>query len=100
MKKVRIPRTDSIEELAKFFETHDTTEIEDEVHEVTGPICLPRNSILIQLEPRQAAAIKRLAKAEGISEEQLVQRWIPRHLAGMNGRASGQRKRTVKNGTR
>lgn len=96
MKKVRIPRTDSIKELAKFFETHDTTEIEDDVHEVTGPICIPRNSVLVQLDPRQAATVKKLAKAEGISDEQLVHRWILRHLAGMNGRVSGLRKRTVK----
>lgn len=98
MKKVKVPRTDSIKELAKFFETHDTTEIEDEVHEVTGPICIPRNSILVHLEPRQTAAVKKLAKAEGISEEQLVHRWILRHLGGMNGRASGPRKRAAKNG--
>jgi hypothetical protein len=98
MKKVKIPRTDSIKELAKFFETHDTTEIEDDVHEVTGPICIPRNSILVQLESRQAAAVKRLAKEEGVSEEELVRQWIVRHLAGMNGRASGLRKRAVKGG--
>jgi hypothetical protein len=91
MKKVKIPRTDSIKELAKFFETHDTTEIEDEVHEVTGPIALPRNSILVNLEARQAAAVKKLAKAEGISEEQLVCKWILQQLVGRNGRPPRQR---------
>jgi uncharacterized DUF497 family protein len=101
MKKMRIPKTDSIKELAHFFETHDMGDFESElaeIHEVTGPIAIPRNSILVHLEPRQAAEVKKLAKAEGISEEVLVHRWILRHLAGMNGRASGHRKRTVRGG--
>lgn len=101
MKKIRIPKTDSIKELAHFFDTHDMGDFESElaeVHEVTGPICIPRNSILVHLEPRQAAAVKRLAKAEGLSEEQLVHQWIVRHLGGLNGRASGQRKRSVRGG--
>ena len=99
MKKIRIPKTDSIKELAHFFETHDMGDCETElaeVHEVTGPIAIPRNSILVQLEPRQAAAVKKLAKAKGVSEEDLVREWILRHLGGLNGRASGQRKRAVK----
>jgi hypothetical protein len=91
MKKVKIPRTDSIKELARFFETHDSTQIEDEVHEVTGPIFIPRNSILVRLEPRQAAIVKKLAKTQGISEERLVHRWIAQHLAGLNGRDSSRR---------
>ena len=91
MKKIKIPRTDSIKELAKFFETHDSTEFEDEVHEVTGPIFIPRNSVLVHLEPRQAAAVKKLAKSQGISEERLVHRWIAQHLAGLNGRDSSKR---------
>ncbi len=101
MKKMKIPKTDSIKALAHFFDTHDMGDFESElaeVHEVTGPICIPRNSILVQLESRQAAAVKKLAKAEGISDEDLVHRWIMRHLGGLNGRTSGSRKRAAKSG--
>jgi hypothetical protein len=101
MKRIRIPKTDSIKELAHFFETHDMGDCETElaeVHEVTGPIAIPRNSILVHLDPRQAAAVKKLAKAEGISEEELVRQWILHHLAGTNGRAAGPRKRAIKGG--
>ena len=99
MKKVRIPRTDSIKELAKFFETHDSTEISDEVHEVSGPIAIPRNSIFVQLEPGQAAAVKKLAKSQDISDEQLVRQWILQNIAGTNGRV-GKRRLTANKGRR
>jgi len=95
MKKIRIPKTDSIKELAHFFETHDMGDCETElaeVHEVTGPIAIPRNSILVHLEPRQAAAVKKLAKAKSVSEEELVREWILQRLGGANGRSSRRRR--------
>lgn len=90
MKKIKIPKTDSIKELAKFFDKHDSTDFEGELVEVTEPVFVPRNSIEVRLEARQAAAVKRLAKAEGISEAELVRRLILQHLAGLNGRGSRQ----------
>jgi len=98
MKKIKIPETDSIKELASFFETHDSTEFEDEVHEVTGPIFIPRNSILVHLEPRQAGAVKKLAKARGVSEERLVCEWIEQQVAGVNGRGSKRKQPASKGG--
>jgi hypothetical protein len=91
MKKLKIPKTDSIKELAKFFATHDSTDFEDELVEVTEPVFVPRNAILVCLEPRQKAAVKKLAKAEGISEEELVSKWILEHITGANGRISKRR---------
>lgn len=38
IKQTRIPQTDSIEELAKFWDTHDVTDFEDELEEVTESI--------------------------------------------------------------
>jgi len=87
MKKIKIPKTDSINVLAKFFDTHDSTEFEDDLVEVTEAVFVPRDSILVRLESQQTATLKKLAKAEGISEEELVRKWISQHLAGPNGRA-------------
>jgi hypothetical protein len=94
MKKSKLPKTDSIKELAKFFDTHDSTDFEDQLVEVTEPVFVPRNSIQVRLEPRQAAAVKKLAKAEGIAEDELVRRWILQHVGGLNGRGSKQRRPT------
>jgi hypothetical protein len=41
MKKIKIPETDSIKELARFFETYDSIDFEDELAEVTEPLILP-----------------------------------------------------------
>lgn len=38
MKKRKLPKTDSIQELAEFWDTHDLTDFEDELEEVHEPI--------------------------------------------------------------
>jgi hypothetical protein len=86
MKKVKIPKTDSIKELAKFFETHDSSEFEDELVEITEPIFVPRNSVLVRLRPEQVSILKALAKRRGISADQLVREWIVQRISTANGR--------------
>jgi len=38
MKTQHLPKTDSIPELAQFWDTHDLTDFEDELEEVTEPV--------------------------------------------------------------
>lgn len=38
MSSRKIPQTDSIEELARFWDTHDLTDFEDQMKEVTEPV--------------------------------------------------------------
>ena len=38
MRKRKLPNTDSVEELARFWDTHDVTDFEDELEEVTEPV--------------------------------------------------------------
>ncbi len=38
MKNQQLPQTDSIQELAHFWDTHDLTDFEDELVEVTEPV--------------------------------------------------------------
>jgi hypothetical protein len=38
MKKSKLPKTDSIQELAAFWDTHDLTDFEDELEEVAEPV--------------------------------------------------------------
>ena len=91
MKKTRIPKTDSVQELARFWDKHDLTDFEDELVEVTEPVFVLRNSIQVRLESRQAAAIKKIAMAEGISEEELVRRWVVKQIQPRNGNAKEKR---------
>jgi hypothetical protein len=38
IRKQRLPKTDSIEELAKFWDTHDLTDFEDDLDEAAEPV--------------------------------------------------------------
>jgi hypothetical protein len=62
MSKDKIPQTDSIQELAEFWDTHDLTEVEDELEEVTEPLFEHESS----LSKNDADTDERLAKAPGI----------------------------------
>ena len=51
MKNKNIPKTDSIQELAHFWDTHDLTDFEDKFEEVNEPIFELETKPLIPLEP-------------------------------------------------
>ena len=76
MKNPKIPQTDSIDELAKFWDTHDLTDFQDELEEVTEPVFERRTTLSIHLESEDAEAIKRIAQAKGVGSDQLVREWI------------------------
>lgn len=38
MKKSKLPKTGSIQELAEFWDTHDLTDFEDELEEIAEPV--------------------------------------------------------------
>ena len=78
MKTRKIPRTDSIEELARFWDTHDLTEFKDELEEVSEPVFerRPGTVVSLHLRPQEAAAVKRVAKARGVKEATLLRQWV------------------------
>lgn len=55
MTQQNIPRTDSIEELAKFWDSHDLTDFEDQLEEVTEPVFERQTETLINihLQPKE-----------------------------------------------
>ena len=64
--KIKIPRTDSIRQLADFWDKHDLTDFEDELEEVGEPVFSRRDSINLQLKPNQSKQIQRIAIAKGV----------------------------------
>jgi hypothetical protein len=54
MKTQHLPKTDSIQELAQFWDTHDLTDSEDELEEVTEPVFEPATVIPVNLESESA----------------------------------------------
>ena len=82
IKKSKLPDTDSIEELARFWDTHDLTDFEDELEEVTEPVFVRkcRTAMMIRLEPQEAEEVERIAKEKGLEEGALLREWVLERL--------------------
>jgi hypothetical protein len=89
MKKSKLPKTDSIQKLAQFWDTHDLADFEDELEEVTEPVIARGSAIKVPLESREIEDIEQMALAKGVSREKLVRAWVLQKLTRRkNDRAS------------
>ena len=78
MNRTNIPQTDSIQELADFWDTHDLTNFEDELEEVSEPVF--DTLVFVQLALEEFEVIETLAKSRGISPGNLILEWIPERI--------------------
>ena len=78
MNKLKIPQTDSIEELAKFWDTHDLTDFEDELEEVPETVFERKEEsiVTIHLQPKEVQEVDRLAKSQGMEKTALIRQWV------------------------
>lgn len=76
MKKLKLPKTDSIQELAEFWDTHDLTDFENELEEVGEPAFERGPQIRVSLQNTELDAVNRIARAKGMSTEQLIRTWV------------------------
>jgi hypothetical protein len=76
MKTARLLHTDSIKELARFWDTHDLTDFEDQVEEVTEPVFERRTVIPLNLESAEAKAVRKIARTKGVPEAELIRSWV------------------------
>ena len=82
MNTPKIPHSDSIAELARFWDTHDLTDFEDEIEEVLDPVFERRTeeAVTLHLPAAEVEAVKRLAKAKGMGHTALIQEWVREKL--------------------
>jgi hypothetical protein len=85
MSKATIPNTDSIKELAEFFDSHRFEDYEDQLEEVAQPVFARRDSIQVTLESGQVESLERMAAARGVSKEDLAKEWLVQRLATSPG---------------
>jgi predicted DNA binding CopG/RHH family protein len=76
MKTHRLPNTDSVEELAKFWDTHDLTDFQDELVDVDEPVFERETSITLRLSTMEAKAVRDMAKSKGLADEELIREWV------------------------
>jgi len=63
MKKSKLPKTDSIQELADFWGSHELTDFEEELEEVAEPVFVRGTAFKVPLESRRIEAVERVAQA-------------------------------------
>jgi len=82
MKAQRLPSTDSIQELAQFWDTHDLTDFEELLEEVDEPVFVRAKgtSVSIDLPPREARRVKKIARSKGVNETTVLRQWILERL--------------------
>jgi predicted DNA binding CopG/RHH family protein len=76
----QIPQTDSISELARFWDTHDLTEFENQLEEVMEPVFERETAVTIHLLPEEAKAIKKIASSQGVPDTDLIYQWVREKL--------------------
>ena len=76
MNSQRLPKTDSIQELAHFWDTHDLTEFEDKLEEVGEPVFERDTDITVRLTTDDAKTVREMARVRGVPESDLIREWV------------------------
>ena len=91
MRRQKLPNTDSIEELAKFWDSHDLTDFEEDLEEAGEPVFVRAKgtSLSIDLQPAEAQHLKEIARSKGVKETTVLRQWILERLyeSSWTGRA-------------
>jgi hypothetical protein len=82
MKARKIPESDSIEELARFWDTHDLTDFEDLLENVPKRVFERKSETVIpvRLRRQEVEEVKRVAKTRGVREATLLRQWVREKL--------------------
>jgi hypothetical protein len=103
MRSQRIPNTDSIEELARFWDSHDLTTFEDQLEEVGTPVFVrgKHAAFAIPLKPNEVQALRRIARSEGVKDTALVREWVREKLrATLSNKPPNKRMEPTRSGSR
>ncbi len=82
MNPKRFPKTDSIQELAQFFDANDMADFDDQFEDVEEPLFELKagNEITLHLSDDEAKAVRDMAHSRGVPETELVRGWVVERL--------------------
>ena len=82
IRRRRLPNTDSVEELAGFWDHRDLTDFEHDLEEVNEPVFVRANGacVSIELRPAEAQHLKKIARSKGVRETTVLRQWILERL--------------------
>jgi hypothetical protein len=72
----RIPQTDSIEELARFWQAHDLADFEDELEEPGEPVFRREAVVTLHLPSPEADLVEQMAASRGVKPAELIREWV------------------------
>ena len=72
----RIPRIDSIQDMARFWDEHDLTDFDDDLQEEINPVFRKEALVRIRLPQRKLEVIKKIAKSKGVGYTELIRQWV------------------------
>lgn len=76
MSTPKIPQTDSIVELAQFWDHHDLADFEEQLEEVPEAVFERETVVKVHLPCKEAETLKELAQARGLHDADLIRQWI------------------------
>jgi hypothetical protein len=77
---MKLPETDSIRELAEFWDNHDVTDFADELAEVSERVFAHRPAVTVPLTAGELKAVRELAASRGVDEAALIRSWVQEKL--------------------
>ncbi|MEK7793498.1 MAG: CopG family antitoxin [Candidatus Hydrogenedentota bacterium] len=83
MSRAQLPQSDSIQELASFWDTHDLSDFDDQLEEISGQAFKRKPVVNVPLEADEMEAVRELAESKGMDSVELIREWILQriHLA-------------------
>lgn len=75
-----LPKTDSIAELAEFWQSHEVNDFEEELEEVATPVFQQVDQLHVRLSVSDARALRSRARQAHLSEGELVSKWVHERL--------------------
>jgi hypothetical protein len=76
----KIPKTDSIQELATFWQRHDVTDFEEELEEVPPRVFQRTHVVEVPLTGDEQQAVRDAAAVRGVDEAALIHKWVKERL--------------------
>jgi predicted phosphatase len=82
IRRQKLPDTDSVEELAAFWDHHDLTDFEHALEEAREPVFVRAKgaSVSIELGPAETQQLKKIARSKGVKETTVLRQWILERL--------------------
>jgi hypothetical protein len=81
MTKRKLPKIESTQELAKFWDHRDLTDFQEELEEVAEPVFVRGTRIVVKLQANEAKSLETIARSKGVTQHELARQWVLQKLA-------------------